>query len=230
MKSVFSCFAAAVILMHPSVFAESGTEMPLKPFHLRFVKYAQNPADGSFTFQFRFADLPAPRVDYQFKIGDVIGRYEIVGFSQKIEKPHSREAFGLQDVSELTFQNLTSPSEKVLVRFQLEYNIPQAGILSPKIGDVLSRYKIDDEVAPLIAELHLTGRPSFSYPNLPAGEEMTDYFLPDGTVRISTRWNDNARVVLSSAPFFVEDHAPIAERLKKYNQSMDDYVKQSKGK
>jgi len=59
---------------------------------------------------------------------------------------------------------------------------------------------------------------------------MIDYFLPEGNVRVSTRLTGNGRAVLSSAPFFVEDRTPIAERLKKYDQAMDKYVKQLKGK
>jgi hypothetical protein len=97
-----------------------------------------------------------------------------------------------------------------------------------RIESTLSHYKAGDDEAPLIKELHLAGQPSFFYPNLPAGEEMIDYFLPEGNVRVSTRLTDNGRVVLSSDPFFIEDRTPIADRVKKYNQTMDDYVKKLK--
>jgi hypothetical protein len=99
-----------------------------------------------------------------------------------------------------------------------------------RIESTLSRYKAGDDEAPLIKELNLYGQPSFVYPNLPAGEEMIDYFLPEGNVRISTRLSDSGRVVLSSAPLFIEDRTPISGRIKKYNQAMDGYVEKLKGR
>lgn len=111
---------------------------PLKPFHLRFDKYEQNPADGTYTFHFQFPDLPRPQVIWPgdpgpkttFKIGDTIGQYKIVSFTLKHEPlgPLDDTVTPYLDKSELLLQNLTKPDEKIAVRFRETYNLFAAGI------------------------------------------------------------------------------------------------------
>jgi hypothetical protein len=113
----------------------------------------------------------------------------------------------------------------LLLLLALNCFVTGCGTSKSKIEAALSRYKAGDEETPLIKELNLAGQPRFYYPNLPAGDEMVDYFLPEGNVRVSTRLADSGKVVLSSDPFFIEDHTPIADRVKKYNDAMDDYAK-----
>ena len=117
------------------------------------------------------------------------------------------------------------PIVSLLLLLVLGCIVDGCGASKSKIEVILSRYKAGYEETPLIKELNLTGQPCFYYPNLPAGEEMVDYFLPEGTVRVSTKVGGSGKVVLSSDPFFIEDRTPVADRVKKYNDGMEDYAK-----
>jgi len=135
-KASIHFFVFAIVAMCSALVAQSGHVEPLKPFHLVFVKYEQNLSDGTYTFEFRFNDLPVPHVilpdapkpKTEFKIGDTIGRYKIVNFSPRIERPGPNDEFYTRDVSTITLQNLTKPSEKVAVPFRIECNLPEAGL------------------------------------------------------------------------------------------------------
>jgi len=99
------------------------------------------------------------------------------------------------------------------------------GDARPPIEITLSHYKVGDEEAPLLKELNLRSYPKFDYPNLPAGDSETTYYLPSGNIFVFTTLSKDNRVILSPAPFFVPDSTPVADRLKTANQAWDDYAR-----
>src|ERR1700761_5059948 len=90
-----------------------------------------------------------------------------------------------------------------LLLLAVGFSLSGCGSSSERIKATLSKYKAGTDEAPLLKELNLSGQPCFNYPNMPFGEDMTDYFLPEGDVRVSTRLAENGKVVLSSDPFFI---------------------------
>jgi len=110
---------------------------PLKPFHVQFREYKKNPIDGTYTFTLVFKDLPVPHIHWPdgrgepwsvVKIGDMIGRYKILSFTQKVRPAGRLVEPGPTNIPELTLQNVTKPDDLVTIPYLEECNLPEAGL------------------------------------------------------------------------------------------------------